>query len=91
FNPVKPIDEGNLKYNSNPSLKDRVHCLVSLLPADRISLMSDGVIQKMKAVREKARDLGIPQVVVMPMVDKACPLVDMNLRMIYTSKKIKDK
>ncbi|XP_053085934.1 interferon-induced protein 44-like [Pangasianodon hypophthalmus] len=91
FNPVKPIDKGDPKYISNPSLKDKVHCLVSVLPADRISLISDDVIQKMRAVREKARDLEIPQVVVMSMVDKACPLVNENLRKIYTSKKIKEK
>ncbi|XP_053085933.1 interferon-induced protein 44 [Pangasianodon hypophthalmus] len=91
FNPVKPIDKGDPKYISNPSLKDKVHCLVSVLPADRISLISHNVIKKMRAVREKARDLGIPQVVVMSMVDKACPLVKENLRKIYTSKKIKEK
>ncbi|XP_053086022.1 interferon-induced protein 44-like [Pangasianodon hypophthalmus] len=91
FNPVKPIDKGDPKYISNPSLKDKVHCLVSVLPADKISLMSEDVIQKMRAVREKARDLEIPQVVVMSMVDKACPLVKENLSKIYTSKKIKEK
>uniref|UniRef100_A0A3B1IZW7 Interferon-induced protein 44-like n=1 Tax=Astyanax mexicanus TaxID=7994 RepID=A0A3B1IZW7_ASTMX len=91
FNPVSPIAEGNPSYNSEPSLKDRVHCLVSVLPADNISLISNEVIQKMKDVREKARNLDIPQVVLMSMVDKACPLVNDDLKKIYTSKKIKDK
>ncbi|KAM9454448.1 interferon-induced protein 44-like [Clarias gariepinus] len=91
FNPIKPIDKGDVKYNSDPSLNDKVHCLVSVLPADKISLMSDEVIKKMRDIREKARDLGIPQVVVMPMVDKACPLVNKNLRKIYTSKKVKEQ
>ncbi|XP_053333395.1 interferon-induced protein 44-like isoform X2 [Clarias gariepinus] len=92
FNPVKPIDKDDTKYyNPNPTLKDGVHCLVSVLPADKISIMSDEVIQKMRAVREKARDLGIPQIVVMSMVDKACPLVIENLSKIYTSRKIKEK
>ncbi|KAI5616126.1 interferon-induced protein 44 [Silurus asotus] len=91
FNPLKPIDKGDLSYISNPSLKDQVHCLVSVLPGDRISFISDGVIQKMRDVREKARDLGIPQVVIMPMVDRTCPLVKENLTKIYTSKKIKEK
>lgn len=42
----------------NPSLKHRVHCVVSVVPADKISLISDGIMQKMRTVREKARDLG---------------------------------
>ncbi|KAI5086790.1 interferon-induced protein 44, partial [Silurus meridionalis] len=91
FNPLKPIEKGDLSYITNPSLKDKVHCLVSVLPGDRISFISDGVIQKMRDVREKARDLGIPQVVIMPMVDRTCPLVKENLSKIYTSKKIKEK
>ncbi|KAM9454629.1 interferon-induced protein 44-like [Clarias gariepinus] len=92
FNPLKSIDKGDLRfYRTNPSLKDRVHCLVSVLSADKIAIMSGEVIQKMRAVREKARDLGIPQVVIMSMVDTACPLVNENLSKIYTSKKIKEK
>ncbi|XP_066517767.1 interferon-induced protein 44-like [Hoplias malabaricus] len=91
FNPVSPIDTKNEYYNSEPTLEDKVHCLVSVLPADKVSLISDEVIQKMKQVREKARDLGIPQVVIMSMVDKVCPLVQENLKNIYTSRKIKEK
>ncbi|XP_060754573.1 interferon-induced protein 44-like isoform X2 [Neoarius graeffei] len=87
FNPVKSTEECDQK----PSLKDRVHCLVSVLPADRISLTNDNVFQKMRAVQKNARDLGIPQVVIMSLVDKACPLVNKNLDKIYTSKKIKEK
>ncbi|KAL7852856.1 hypothetical protein SRHO_G00186410 [Serrasalmus rhombeus] len=49
------------------------------------------MIQKIKKVREKARDFGIPQVTIMTMVDEACPLVKDDLEKIYTSKKIKEK
>ncbi|KAF7689826.1 hypothetical protein HF521_013179 [Silurus meridionalis] len=89
FNPQKPIDKGDPSYISNPSQKDKVHCLVSVLPADKISMISDGVIQKMRAVREKARDLEIPQLVIMSRVDKVCPVVNKNLCKVYQSKKIK--
>ncbi|XP_036413176.1 interferon-induced protein 44-like [Colossoma macropomum] len=91
FNPVCPLDKKKQYYNSNPGLKDKVHCLVSVLPADKISIISDEVIVKMKTVRERARNLDIPQVVIMPMVDTACPLVHEDLKKIYTSKKIKEK
>uniref|UniRef100_A0A3B4DUB2 G domain-containing protein n=1 Tax=Pygocentrus nattereri TaxID=42514 RepID=A0A3B4DUB2_PYGNA len=91
FNPAGPIEKDNQYYNSSPSLKDRVHCLVSVLPAHKISLTSDKVVSKMKEVRQKARDLGIPQVTIMTMVDEVCPLVKHDLEKIYTSKKIKEK
>ncbi|KAM9455075.1 interferon-induced protein 44-like [Clarias gariepinus] len=91
FNPLKMIDKEDPNYIKHPDLKDRVHCLVSVLPADKISMMSDKVMQKMRDVRQKANDLGIPQVVVMPRVDISCPLVSRNPRKIYTSKKVKEK
>ncbi|XP_030641296.1 interferon-induced protein 44-like [Chanos chanos] len=91
FNPGSPLSEGDPGYNSSPSLKDKVHCLVSVLPADKISLIDDAVIKKMRKIREEASDMGIPQVVVMTMVDRACPVVAKDLRKIYTSLKIKEK
>ncbi|XP_066518079.1 interferon-induced protein 44-like isoform X2 [Hoplias malabaricus] len=91
FNPVCPIAEANQHFKPDPSLKDQVHCLVSVLPADKISLISEDVFQKMKHVHKMAHDLGIPEVIIMSMVDKACPLVNDNLRKIYISRNIREK
>uniref|UniRef100_A0A671LGW2 Interferon-induced protein 44-like n=1 Tax=Sinocyclocheilus anshuiensis TaxID=1608454 RepID=A0A671LGW2_9TELE len=86
-----PISEGNPKYNENPSLNDRIHCLVAVIPANSISLMEQIVIDQLRKVRQKARDLGIPQVIIMTKVDEVCPLVKGNLEKVYASKKIKEK
>ncbi|KAK9980638.1 hypothetical protein ABG768_000231 [Culter alburnus] len=91
FNPVKPITEEDPKYNKNPILKDKIHCLVAVLPANTVSGIDEKIIKQMREVREKARDLGIPQVIIMTKVDEVCPLVKNNLKKIYTSKKIKQK
>ncbi|KAK3511096.1 hypothetical protein QTP70_030288, partial [Hemibagrus guttatus] len=48
-------------------------------------------ICKVKEVREQASLLGIPQVIVMTNVDKACKLVNKDLKKMYYSKKIKEK
>ncbi|XP_030641293.1 interferon-induced protein 44-like [Chanos chanos] len=86
-----PLSKGDSGYNNSPSLADEAHCLVSVIPADRISLINEAVIMKMRKIREKASKMGVPQVVVMTMVDKACPLVEKDLRKIYTSMMIKEK
>ncbi|XP_076839463.1 interferon-induced protein 44-like isoform X2 [Brachyhypopomus gauderio] len=93
FNPVSPLAKEKNKeyYNISPSLNDKVHCLVSVLRADNISLISDKVIKKLQTVREKATDMGIPQVIVMSMVDSVCPIVQRDLTKVYHSKKIKEK
>ncbi|XP_056318212.1 interferon-induced protein 44-like [Danio aesculapii] len=91
FNPNSSITEDDPKYNKEPNRKDRIHCLVAVLPANTVSMTDDDIIRQMKEVREKARDLGIPQVIIMTKVDEACPLVKDDLQKIYTSKKIKQK
>ncbi|KAL6481245.1 hypothetical protein MHYP_G00093250 [Metynnis hypsauchen] len=91
FNPRGPITENDQKYNSYPKPCDKVHCLVSIVPADAITRIDQSVIDKMKAVREKASELNIPQVIVLTKVDKACEIVNRDLRKLYHSRKIKEK
>uniref|UniRef100_A0A3B1JY38 Interferon-induced protein 44-like n=1 Tax=Astyanax mexicanus TaxID=7994 RepID=A0A3B1JY38_ASTMX len=91
FNPVDPIFTTSRYYIHNPTLNDRMHCLVSVIPADRISMMEDEVIQKMKEIKAAASTLGIPQVLFMTRVDQTCRLTQQDMGKIYQSKKIKDK
>nr|XP_055061940.1 interferon-induced protein 44-like [Misgurnus anguillicaudatus] len=93
FNSAKAISEEDPKYYKNPSLKDKIHCLVSVLSANSISRMEEkkDVIRKMKEVRRFASNLGIPQAIIITRVDEVCPLVKVDLKKVYTSKKIKEK
>lgn len=72
-------------------LQDQIHCLVAVLPANTISLMVDDVIRQMREVRLIARDLDIPQVIIMTKVDEACPQVKYNIRSVNDSKKIEEQ
>ncbi|KAI4897669.1 hypothetical protein NFI96_027615, partial [Prochilodus magdalenae] len=58
FQPKHPIIKQHTDYIKDPSLNDKIHCLISILPADKISLMPDEVIRKMKDVRRAASKLG---------------------------------
>ncbi|XP_059403182.1 interferon-induced protein 44-like [Carassius carassius] len=89
FNPIASAKKDDCK--SETSLEDLTYCLVYVIAADKISMMTSDVIKKMRYIRDKASSLGIPQVIIMTMVDEVCPLVRKNLRKIYTSKKIKEK
>ncbi|KAF5890002.1 interferon-induced protein 44-like, partial [Clarias magur] len=91
FNPAFPVSPNDPGYRSNPGLHDQTFCLVNVVAADKISLMNNHVIEKLKKIREAATDLNIPQVVIMTRPDLACLLVKENLQKIYTSKKIKEK
>ncbi|XP_063067230.1 interferon-induced protein 44-like [Engraulis encrasicolus] len=78
-------------YNESPTLDDRVHCLVSVVSANTVTLLDDSVVHKIKTIRLKASNLGIPQVVVLTHVDQACPHVIDKLENVYRSRKIKEK
>ncbi|XP_046885637.1 interferon-induced protein 44-like isoform X2 [Hypomesus transpacificus] len=89
FNPSVFLTNSKPEYIQDPKLSDKVHCLVSVVSADKMSMMSKDTKDKMRTVREKASLLGIPQIVVMTMVDTACPEVARDLKNIYRSKHIK--
>uniref|UniRef100_A0A8C1U0M8 Interferon-induced protein 44-like n=1 Tax=Cyprinus carpio TaxID=7962 RepID=A0A8C1U0M8_CYPCA len=90
FNPTDSAKKGG--YRSKPSKSENLtHCLVYVIAADKVSMMNQEIFKKIKYIREKASELEIPQAVIMTRVDEVCPLVQNNLRKIYTSKKIKEK
>ncbi|XP_037399751.1 interferon-induced protein 44-like [Pygocentrus nattereri] len=91
FSSISPVTENDPKYNHCPDLSEKVHCLVSIVPADAISIIDHSVIDKMRTIRQRASDLGIPQVIVLTKVDVACEMVREDLRKLYHSRKIKEK
>ncbi|XP_072529415.1 interferon-induced protein 44-like [Salminus brasiliensis] len=86
-----PMTDDNKTYISSPTLNDKIHCLVSVVPADNIKLMANNVIDKMKIVRKAASECGIPQMVFMTRVDLICPMTKNDISKLYQSKKIKEK
>uniref|UniRef100_A0A8C6SIZ0 G domain-containing protein n=1 Tax=Neogobius melanostomus TaxID=47308 RepID=A0A8C6SIZ0_9GOBI len=90
FNPTSPISEKDPHYNPHPKLDDKVHVLVCLLDVNSPEI-DRLVIQKMKEVREAARDLGIPQIAIATHADALCEEIEKNLLNVYKSKALKKK
>ncbi|XP_032423567.1 uncharacterized protein LOC116723092 isoform X4 [Xiphophorus hellerii] len=90
FNQVAPISQDDPGYNPTPSADDRVHVLVCVMSANTPQ-MNSSVLEKMKSVRDTARDLGIPQMAMMTRIDEACCETDKDLRNVYKSKYLRKK
>lgn len=58
FDPLRELTAENNDFNRTPSLSDKVHCLVFVLPADTITQIPDEINIKMKEILKKARELG---------------------------------
>ncbi|XP_073677122.1 interferon-induced protein 44-like isoform X1 [Garra rufa] len=90
FNPTAPFQPDEQKTRS-ASLQEKIHCVVYVIDATKISLMSDKLEEKLASIRRKVNTLGIAQIVLMTKVDEACPLVEKDLQNLYVSSYIKSK
>lgn len=90
FNPMASLSPSDLYYNPNPRPDDKVHVLVLLLNANSPS-NSISVIQKMKEVRQAARDLGIPEIAIGTHIDYNCDEIEKDVKNVYKSKALKSK
>ncbi|XP_065110285.1 interferon-induced protein 44-like [Paramisgurnus dabryanus] len=91
FKEGKAITFEDEYYKENPLASDQTFCLVYIIAAGSVNFIERRLFEKLKIVRERISEKGIPQVIVMTKVDEACPLVKDDLKKIYTSKKIKNQ
>ncbi|KAG2461692.1 interferon-induced protein 44-like [Polypterus senegalus] len=91
FNPKAPITRNDRRYREEPSLADKVHCVVYVVEADKISLLGQNLLKKMKSIRAKVNNMGIPQLVLVTKIDKACPQVRNDLTKVYRSRYLYEK
>ncbi|XP_067260453.1 interferon-induced protein 44-like [Chanodichthys erythropterus] len=91
FNQGQVLANQDQHYIDHPTISDQAFCLVYVIDANTVQFTDDKLIDKLKIIRHRISDRGIPQVVIMTKVNEACPLVKNDLRKIYTSKKIKEK
>ncbi|XP_056309793.1 interferon-induced protein 44-like [Danio aesculapii] len=61
-------------------MSDKAFCLVYVIDASTVQFTDDRLIEKLRIIRHKISEEGIPQVVVMTKVDEACSLVRDDLR-----------
>lgn len=85
FNTMVPLQSDNSAFRKSPKLKDRIHCVVYVMDACKVKLLSPKMLEKLSVVRKKVNQIGVPQLVLLTKVDEACPLVNDDLTKVYHS------
>ncbi|XP_048020907.1 interferon-induced protein 44-like [Megalobrama amblycephala] len=91
FNPTAPFKPDEQKASKPASLQEKIHCVVYVIDATKISLMSDKLEEKLAVIRSQLNSQCIAQMVLMTKVDETCPHVQNDLENIYASSYIKAK
>ncbi|XP_060890089.1 interferon-induced protein 44-like [Labrus mixtus] len=89
FNPSASLQLDIHGYRERPELKDKVHCVVYVLDACKVSIMPSKLEEKLEVIRKKINLIGVPQLILLTKVDEACPLVLEDVRNVYKSLYIK--
>uniref|UniRef100_A0A671PB37 TLDc domain-containing protein n=1 Tax=Sinocyclocheilus anshuiensis TaxID=1608454 RepID=A0A671PB37_9TELE len=80
FNPMAPFQPDEQKASRPASLQEKIHCVVYVIDATKISLMSDKLEEKLASIRRKLNSLGIAQIVLMTKVDEACVVLCLQVQ-----------
>ncbi|KAL3987226.1 polyadenylate-binding protein 2 [Sarotherodon galilaeus] len=91
FNPESSLSEHDHDYNKEPTVNDKVHVLVCVIDANKVKLLSDDIMKKMRDVRLAASGMGIPQMAILTRIDEACPDVKENIKDVYKSSCLKEQ
>ncbi|XP_017272034.1 interferon-induced protein 44-like [Kryptolebias marmoratus] len=85
FSPCSPVLEDSPGYKKHATLNDKIHCVAYVVDTCNVSLLSEKMLNKFMAIRRKANQMGIPQIILMTKVDEACLHVAEDLKNVYRS------
>ncbi|KAM4528985.1 interferon-induced protein 44-like [Fundulus diaphanus] len=90
FHPDVSLQKGDPYYNDRPTADDKVHVLVTVFDASRLSLLPHDTVFTFHQIREYALDLEIPHMVILTKIDEAYAELK-DLKNVYKSTKLKEK
>uniref|UniRef100_A0A8C4T0X2 G domain-containing protein n=1 Tax=Erpetoichthys calabaricus TaxID=27687 RepID=A0A8C4T0X2_ERPCA len=74
-----------------PRLADKVHCVVFVAEANKISLLNQNLLKKFKLIRAEVNKIMIPLLVLVTKIDEACLEVKKDLTKVYRSRYLYEK
>ncbi|XP_007236601.2 interferon-induced protein 44 [Astyanax mexicanus] len=85
FSPEQPVKSETPGYVKKPSLKDKVHCVVFVVDASKISTYTKGLSTTFQKLREHISNLGVHQVALLTHIDMVCKETAQDITHVYQS------
>ncbi|XP_030063158.1 interferon-induced protein 44-like [Microcaecilia unicolor] len=88
FNAAASIQPDFPGYLMSPSLKDKVHCVVFVIDACKVSILSANLVEKLRRLRTTVNQCDVPNVLLLTKVDELCPIVAEDICEVYRSRAV---
>ncbi|XP_077189348.1 interferon-induced protein 44-like [Paroedura picta] len=75
-------------YVRNPTLKDRIHCVVFVIDGSKVEILPENLVAKLREIRRKANLLDVPQLVILTKVDEISSFLEEDISYVYRSKPV---
>ncbi|XP_046713505.1 interferon-induced protein 44 isoform X2 [Silurus meridionalis] len=85
FSAEEPVRSDNTEFIKEPSLKDKIHCVVFVVDASKINSYAKGLSSTFQQLREKISSLGVHQVALLTHVDEVCTQTSRDISQVYRS------
>ncbi|KAM4628896.1 interferon-induced protein 44 isoform 2-T2 [Polymixia lowei] len=88
FSPEQPVRSETAGYMKKPSLRDKMHCVVFVVDASKLTSYHKGLGITFQQLREHISDLGVHQVALLTHVDQVCQETARDVTQVYKSSAI---
>ncbi|XP_060577917.1 interferon-induced protein 44-like [Ruditapes philippinarum] len=90
FNPSTPISPDTTGFVASPTLNHKIHCVCFIIDGSTASVMSEKMLEKIKALQSTVRQKGLSQVVLVTKIDKVCSNVEEDVSTVFQSVAIQE-
>ncbi|XP_010895831.3 interferon-induced protein 44-like isoform X2 [Esox lucius] len=88
FSAKRTLRSDTVGYVKRPSLKDKIHCVVFVVDASKLSSYTKGLATTFQQLRKHVSDLGVHQVALLTHVDEVCQETARDITQVYQSRTI---
>ncbi|CAH1792351.1 unnamed protein product [Owenia fusiformis] len=90
FNPAARVTPRVGGFIKDPTLATMIHCVTFVIDVNTVSMMSEKMMAKLKAIQELVNERGIPLLVLMTKIDQVCGDVEQDTSVALRSTSVHD-